>query len=73
MLGNLLLALNAAAALAAIAFWIAAMYLWFLRNHSSRSGVSVSRGQVALRFAAALGFTVVAAAVRLLREIALAT
>lgn len=73
MLGTLLLALNAAAALGAIAFWAAAMYLWFMRNHFSQEGVSATRRQIVLRFAAALGFTIAAGALRLLRESAVAT
>jgi hypothetical protein len=66
MLLTLLLLLQALAALGAVALWIAAMYLWFLRNHSSRTGVSITSGQIVLRFAGALVFTLVAGGLRML-------
>jgi hypothetical protein len=69
MLVSVLLALQALAALGAVAFWAAAMYLWFLRNHSSRPGAAVTGNQVFLRFAGALIFTVAAWAFRMLGQL----
>lgn len=68
MFPTLLTVLHAASALGAITFWAAAMYLWFLRNHSSRAGIAVTRRQIVLRFAVALGFASAAWVFRVLGE-----